>query len=87
MQTHDEETRRFFKHSSVQVLLCPRSAGKGHSWAKKQVGYMSLVVLEILFDQDNVHLHNFIYAAFSCVVMLISHVCHLEGDPKVFCFF
>ncbi|KAM7525676.1 hypothetical protein LguiA_015578 [Lonicera macranthoides] len=36
MGTNDEETRRFFKHSSVQVLLCPRSAGKGHSWAKKQ---------------------------------------------------
>ncbi|KAJ9550035.1 LOW QUALITY PROTEIN: hypothetical protein OSB04_022578 [Centaurea solstitialis] len=36
MQTFDEETRRFFKHSSVQVLLCPRSAKKGHSWAKKQ---------------------------------------------------
>ncbi|KAK9076717.1 hypothetical protein SSX86_005051 [Deinandra increscens subsp. villosa] len=36
MQTNDEETRRFFKHSSVKVLLCPRSAGKGHSWAKKQ---------------------------------------------------
>lgn len=36
MATHDEETRRFFKHSSVQVLLCPRSAGKGHSWAKKK---------------------------------------------------
>lgn len=38
MQTSDEETRRFFKHSSVQVLLCPRSGGtgKGHSWAKKQ---------------------------------------------------
>ncbi|XP_068649656.1 phospholipase D gamma 1-like [Aristolochia californica] len=36
MQTHDEETRRFFKHSSVQVLLCPRSAGKRHSWAKQQ---------------------------------------------------
>ncbi|KAL6182104.1 hypothetical protein ACLB2K_043527 [Fragaria x ananassa] len=35
MQTNDEETRRFFKHSSVQVLLCPRSAGKG-SWVKKQ---------------------------------------------------
>ncbi|XVF13227.1 hypothetical protein REPUB_Repub08aG0190500 [Reevesia pubescens] len=35
MNTNDEETRRFFKHSSVQVLLCPRSAGKG-SWAKKQ---------------------------------------------------
>ncbi|KAI7745937.1 hypothetical protein M8C21_009393, partial [Ambrosia artemisiifolia] len=37
IQTNDEETRRFFKHSSVKVvLLCPRSARKGHSWAKKQ---------------------------------------------------
>nr|CAD1835371.1 unnamed protein product [Ananas comosus var. bracteatus] len=36
MGTHDEETRRFFKHSSVQVLLCPRSAGKRHSWVKQQ---------------------------------------------------
>ncbi|XP_048229820.1 phospholipase D beta 1 isoform X2 [Ricinus communis] len=36
MDTNDEQTRRFFKHSSVQVLLCPRSAGKGHSFIKKQ---------------------------------------------------
>ncbi|XP_043716589.1 phospholipase D beta 1-like [Telopea speciosissima] len=36
MQTHDEETRRFFKHSSVQVILCPRSGGKQHSWIKQQ---------------------------------------------------
>ncbi|KAB1217159.1 Phospholipase D beta 1 [Morella rubra] len=36
MQTNDEETRHFFKHSSVKVLLCPRSAGKGHSFVKKQ---------------------------------------------------
>ncbi|XP_076900967.1 phospholipase D gamma 1-like [Bidens hawaiensis] len=36
MHTNDEETRHFFKHSSVKVLLCPCSAGKGHSWAKKQ---------------------------------------------------
>ncbi|XP_042497758.1 phospholipase D gamma 1-like [Macadamia integrifolia] len=36
MQTHDEETRQFFKHSLVQVLLCPRSAGKRHSWVKQQ---------------------------------------------------
>ncbi|KAM6584425.1 hypothetical protein CsatB_011427 [Cannabis sativa] len=36
MATHDEETRRFFKHSSVQVLLCPRSAGKRHSWLKQR---------------------------------------------------
>ncbi|KAG6748031.1 hypothetical protein POTOM_047926 [Populus tomentosa] len=36
MATHDEETRRFFKHSSVQVLLCPRNAGKKHSWVKQR---------------------------------------------------
>ncbi|KAK4844937.1 hypothetical protein QYF36_026225 [Acer negundo] len=36
MNTGDEETRRFFKNSSVQVILCPRSAGKGHSFVKKQ---------------------------------------------------
>ncbi|KAK2987235.1 hypothetical protein RJ640_027185, partial [Escallonia rubra] len=36
MKTHDEETRQFFKHSSVQLLLCPRHAGKGRSWLKKQ---------------------------------------------------
>ncbi|OIV94369.1 hypothetical protein TanjilG_25431 [Lupinus angustifolius] len=36
MDTHDEDTRRFFKHSSVQVLLCPRGGGKGHSWLKTQ---------------------------------------------------
>ncbi|KAJ9173515.1 hypothetical protein P3X46_016638 [Hevea brasiliensis] len=36
MNTSDEETRHFFKHSSVQVLLCPRSGGKGHSFMKKQ---------------------------------------------------
>ncbi|XAR54104.1 Phospholipase D [Bertholletia excelsa] len=36
MQTHDEDTRRFFKHSSVHVLLCSRNAGKKHSWVKQQ---------------------------------------------------
>ncbi|CAD6209277.1 unnamed protein product [Miscanthus lutarioriparius] len=36
MGTRDEKTRRFFKHSSVQILLCPRSAGKRHSWVKQQ---------------------------------------------------
>ncbi|KAK7294978.1 hypothetical protein RJT34_17879 [Clitoria ternatea] len=36
MATHDEETRRFFKNSSVHVLLCPRIAGKRHSWIKQR---------------------------------------------------
>ncbi|GKC19107.1 phospholipase D beta 1-like protein [Tanacetum coccineum] len=36
MGTNDEETRHFFKHSSVKVIFCPRSAGKGHRLAKKQ---------------------------------------------------
>ncbi|CAH2071316.1 unnamed protein product [Thlaspi arvense] len=35
MKTNDEETRHFFKHSSVQVLMCPRSSGKGHGLVKK----------------------------------------------------
>lgn len=38
MDTIDEETRGYFKHSSVQVLLCPRAARKC-SWIKKQVGF------------------------------------------------
>jgi len=42
MATHDEETRRFFKHSSVQVLLCPRS-GKRHSWIKQKVWFWQLL--------------------------------------------
>lgn len=45
MATHDEETRRFFKHSSMQVLLCPRIAGKRNSWVKQQVW----------FDNDSTH--------------------------------
>ncbi|CAJ1928132.1 unnamed protein product [Sphenostylis stenocarpa] len=36
MNTHDEDTREFFKHSSVRVLLCPRAGGKGHSFLKTQ---------------------------------------------------
>lgn len=40
MDTSDEEVRKFFKHSSVKVLLCPRSSCRnGHSWVKKQVRY------------------------------------------------
>ncbi|GFQ07835.1 phospholipase d gamma 1 [Phtheirospermum japonicum] len=35
MNTGDDETHRYFKHSSVKVILCPRIAVKG-SWAKKQ---------------------------------------------------
>ncbi|GAA0147122.1 phospholipase [Lithospermum erythrorhizon] len=56
MQTNDEETRRFFKHSSVQVLLNHRSVGKRHSWAKKQeVGiythHQKTVIVDV--DADN----------------------------------
>ncbi|KAI6706737.1 hypothetical protein NL676_009699 [Syzygium grande] len=35
MATHDEETRQFFEHSTVKVLLCPRVAGKRHSWVEQ----------------------------------------------------
>ncbi|KAJ1416074.1 Phospholipase D/Transphosphatidylase [Sesbania bispinosa] len=35
MGTRDEDTRHFFKHSSVRVLLCPRAGRKGHSLLKQ----------------------------------------------------
>ncbi|KAK9095846.1 hypothetical protein Sjap_021343 [Stephania japonica] len=37
MQTHDEETRKFFKHSSVHCVLCPRYASNKLSIVKQQV--------------------------------------------------
>ncbi|KAK6805306.1 hypothetical protein RDI58_003091 [Solanum bulbocastanum] len=37
MQTHDEETKKFFKHSSVHCILCPRSASSKLSIFKQQV--------------------------------------------------
>jgi len=57
MGTRDEETRRFFKHSSVQILLCPRSAGKRHSWVKQQVlsGLTILMIIYKIMHAYNLH--------------------------------
>ncbi|XP_057832450.2 phospholipase D delta isoform X1 [Cryptomeria japonica] len=37
MQTHDEETKKFFKHSSVHCVLSPRYASSKLSWVKQRV--------------------------------------------------
>ncbi|XP_024639619.1 phospholipase D delta isoform X2 [Medicago truncatula] len=37
METHDEETRKFFKHSSVMCVLAPRYASSKMSFIKQQV--------------------------------------------------
>ncbi|KAM4118524.1 hypothetical protein ACB094_02G210000 [Castanea mollissima] len=37
MQTHDEETRKFFKHSSVKCVLTPRNASSKLGYIKQQV--------------------------------------------------
>lgn len=37
MATHDEETRRFFKHSSVTCVLAPRYASSKLSFLKQQI--------------------------------------------------
>ncbi|PHU04720.1 Phospholipase D delta [Capsicum chinense] len=37
MQTHGEETRKFFEHSSVHCVLCPRSASSKLSVLKRQI--------------------------------------------------
>lgn len=41
MQTHDEETRKFFKHSSVTCVLAPRYASSKLSIFKQQAGFIS----------------------------------------------
>ncbi|GJZ85200.1 phospholipase D beta 1-like protein [Tanacetum coccineum] len=47
MQTHDEETRVFFKYSKVQELLCPRSAIAG----PRRLDYN--VCLHLQFSENN----------------------------------
>lgn len=37
MQTHDEETKKYFKHSSVHCVLAPRYASNKLSIFKQQV--------------------------------------------------
>lgn len=39
MGTHDEETRKFFKHSSVICVLSPRYASSKVSIFKQQVSH------------------------------------------------
>jgi phospholipase D1/2 len=43
MATHDEETRRFFKHSSVTCVLAPRYASSKLSFLKQQASLISLL--------------------------------------------
>lgn len=45
MQTHDEETKRFFKHSSVHCVLSPRYASNKLSIFKQQV--WNVCILEL----------------------------------------
>ena len=49
MQTHDEETRKFFKHSSVTCVLSPRYGSSKLSYFKQQVhtilwGYIHMLL-------------------------------------------
>ncbi|KAJ9539483.1 hypothetical protein OSB04_032216 [Centaurea solstitialis] len=66
MATHDEETRRFFKHSAVHVLLCPRMAGKKHSWVKKkEVGtiythHQKTVIVDVEAGDDKRKIVSFV---------------------------
>lgn len=42
MQTHDEDTHKFFKHSSVMCVLSPRYAGNELSMVKQQASFTQL---------------------------------------------
>lgn len=65
METHDEETRKFFKHSSVMCVLAPRYASSKMSFIKQQasIGWLIFVdsccVVFILFfhEVDTSHVY------------------------------
>jgi hypothetical protein len=52
MQTHDEETRKFFKHSSVNCVLSPRYASSKLSIFRQQ----ACIVFHLLYHH---FLHQF----------------------------
>jgi phospholipase D1/2 len=51
MGTHGEETRKFFKHSSVTCVLAPRHASSKLSFSKQQAGSSSDIFV-IAFSYD-----------------------------------
>lgn len=54
MATHDEEAKKFFKHSSVNCVLAPRYASSKLSYFKQQVYFISQFgnVLCLYFDNS-----------------------------------
>jgi hypothetical protein len=55
MATHDEETRKFFKHSSVICVLSPRYASNKLSIFKQQAsfGQEFVVCVFVLYTRKN----------------------------------
>ncbi|KAM7514029.1 hypothetical protein LguiA_003612 [Lonicera macranthoides] len=66
MQTHDEETRKFFKHSSVTCVLAPRYASSKLSIFKQQVvgtlytHHQKCVIVDTQADGNNRKISSFI---------------------------
>ncbi|XP_057851039.2 phospholipase D delta isoform X2 [Cryptomeria japonica] len=66
MQTHDEETRKFFNHSSVHCVLSPRYASSKLSWFKQQVvgtlytHHQKIVIVDAETGSDDRRLISFI---------------------------
>lgn len=40
MNTHDEETKRFFKGTSVRCILAPRYGASKSTWFRQKVGWV-----------------------------------------------
>ncbi|KAL6964955.1 phospholipase D [Sarracenia purpurea var. burkii] len=57
MQTHDEETHRYFESSSMLVLLCPRTAGKeaklDQAECKTEIGSWTMKRLFVILEALN----------------------------------
>ncbi|KAK6945641.1 C2 domain [Dillenia turbinata] len=58
MQTHDEATRKFFKHSSVHCVLSPRYASNKLSIFKQQVCQTALIKLALLISDLSMPLNS-----------------------------
>lgn len=66
MGTHDEETKRFFKHSNVSCLLAPRYADTKLSWVKQKIvgtlftHHQKLVIVDAQGPQNKRRLVSFL---------------------------
>jgi hypothetical protein len=75
MATHDEETRKFFKHSSVICVLSPRYASNKLSIFKQQASFgQEFMVLFLLWILDSTRRRDFLRVCWTIPARSIGYV-------------